>query len=145
MPLPQDDTLPKGAEASGSHTSAPLGELSSSEMLEKFQKLGQEAAAEEEDEDDEGEDGPDDGEVQDVGGPSGSGAGGEGKKKKKKKKKGKASKAVAKLKSVLLTWPTKCVRADIWVKGHRDWCTISRADRCCEREYGSRRSGCQRR
>jgi hypothetical protein len=97
MPLPQDDTLPQGAEASSSHTNAPPSQLSTEEVIQKFQNLGEEAAAEEDEEDDEVE--GEAGEGVDGEGAA-EGAGGEGgkKKKKKKKNKSKASKAVAKLK-----------------------------------------------
>lgn len=75
------------------------------EVLDKFQKLGEEAAEEDANEDDadaaeDGDDGEDDDEqAEDGGGGEGSG---DKKKKKKKKKKGKASKAVEKLKFVSL-------------------------------------------
>lgn len=75
------------------------------EVLDKFQKLGEEAAEEDANEDDadaaeDGGDGEDDDEqAEDGGGGEGSG---DKKKKKKKKKKGKASKAVEKLKFVSL-------------------------------------------
>ncbi|KIR25687.1 glycylpeptide N-tetradecanoyltransferase [Cryptococcus deuterogattii LA55] len=73
------------------------------EVLDKFQKLGEEAAEEDANEDDadaaeDGDDGEDDDEqAEDGGGGEGSG---DKKKKKKKKKKGKASKAVEKLKTI---------------------------------------------
>ncbi|KIR32095.1 glycylpeptide N-tetradecanoyltransferase [Cryptococcus deuterogattii MMRL2647] len=73
------------------------------EVLDKFQKLGEEAAEEDANEDDadaaeDGGDGEDDDEqAEDGGGGEGSG---DKKKKKKKKKKGKASKAVEKLKTI---------------------------------------------
>lgn len=79
------------------------------EVLDKFQKLGEEAAEEDagEDDADAAEDGVDgeDGDEQ-----AEDGEGGEGsrdkKKKKKKKKKGKASKAVEKLKFVSFVFPS---------------------------------------
>ncbi|OXG11802.1 glycylpeptide N-tetradecanoyltransferase [Cryptococcus neoformans Ze90-1] len=73
------------------------------EVLDKFQKLGEEAAEEDagEDDADAAEDGVDgeDGDEQAEDGEGGEGSG-DKKKKKKKKKKGKASKAVEKLKTI---------------------------------------------
>ncbi|WVQ84211.1 glycylpeptide N-tetradecanoyltransferase [Cryptococcus sp. DSM 104549] len=90
MPAPQDESLPAEPQ--------PGVE----EVLNKFQQLGKDAAAEEaEDESDEEGDAA---EGTEAGGVDAEGEGGEGesskKKKKKKKKKGKAGKAVDKLKSI---------------------------------------------
>lgn len=78
------------------------------EILDKFQKLGEEAAEEDANEDDAdaAEDGGDgeDGDEQAEGGEGS----GDKKRKKKKKKKGKASKAVEKLKFVSLVFPSFC-------------------------------------
>lgn len=76
------------------------------ETLDKFQKLGEEAAEEDANEDDAdaAEDGGDgeDGDEQAEGGEGS----GDKKRKKKKKKKGKASKAIEKLKFVSLVFPS---------------------------------------
>ncbi|KAK1925924.1 Glycylpeptide N-tetradecanoyltransferase [Papiliotrema laurentii] len=101
MPLPQDDTLPANSQVFTSHTEAPVTELSTSEVLQKFKQLGVDAAAEEEDDDEDDEE--HEPAAAGAAGPGGeAGAGGEGGKKKKKKKKGKskASKAVDKLKNI---------------------------------------------
>jgi hypothetical protein len=91
MPLPADDTLAGGDNTASSSTSAPVGNLSIGEVLEKFKSLGQEAQAEEAEGSDEEEG---DGEVEVAGGVEG-----DAKKKKKKKKKGKskAGATIAKL------------------------------------------------
>ncbi|KAK6907909.1 glycylpeptide N-tetradecanoyltransferase [Kwoniella mangroviensis CBS 8886] len=101
MPVPQEDALPVGNPTSSSHTVPAEAQPEVAEVLEKFQKLGEEAAAEEEGDSDD-EDGEAEGEGEGVAGEGATeGAGGEGgKKKKKKKKKGKASKAVQKLKNI---------------------------------------------
>ncbi|WRT66752.1 glycylpeptide N-tetradecanoyltransferase [Kwoniella shivajii] len=100
MPVPQDDSLPVGNPTSSSQTIPAEAQPEVAQVLEKFQKLGEDAAAEDESDDDdaEGAEGAEDG-VEDEG--ANEGAGGEGgKKKKKKKKKGKASKAIQKLKNI---------------------------------------------
>ncbi|WVR06681.1 glycylpeptide N-tetradecanoyltransferase [Kwoniella sp. DSM 27419] len=100
MPVPQDDALPVGNPTSASETVSARAQPEVEEVLEKFKKLGEDAAAEEaEEEDDEDEpEGADEGGAEGEGATEG--AGGEGKKKKKKKKKGKAAKAVQKLKTI---------------------------------------------
>lgn len=98
MPLPQDDTLPQGERAGGSSSTTVDG-ADTETIIEKFQQLGEDAAAEEDEEDDGDEDdAAEAGPAGVAGDGSTEGAGGEGKKKKKKKKKGKATKAVDKLK-----------------------------------------------
>jgi hypothetical protein len=119
MPLPQDDTLPANSQVSTSHTEAPVTELSTSEVLQKFKQLGVDAAAEEEDDDEDDEE--HEPAAAGAAGPGGeAGAGGEGGKKKKKKKKGKskASKAVDKLKCVAIR-----VRSGLRMTDHRNIAT----------------------
>ncbi|WVF69076.1 glycylpeptide N-tetradecanoyltransferase [Kwoniella sp. CBS 6097] len=105
MPVPQDDQLPVGNPTSSSHTVPAETQPGVEEVLDRFQKLGEDAAAEQgegdDDEDDEEEGGEEgqDGAVEGEGATEGAGGEG-GKKKKKKKKKGKASKAVQKLKTI---------------------------------------------
>nr|XP_018261940.1 glycylpeptide N-tetradecanoyltransferase [Kwoniella dejecticola CBS 10117]OBR84098.1 glycylpeptide N-tetradecanoyltransferase [Kwoniella dejecticola CBS 10117] len=100
MPVPQDDALPVGNPTSSSQTVPAEAQPEVADVLEKFQRLGEDAAAEEDsdDEDAEGDEGDED-KVAGEGGVDGQGGEG-GKKKKKKKKKGKASKAVQKLKNI---------------------------------------------
>lgn len=92
MPVPPDTSVPLESDIPGPSTHPQIlnnDGAAQTELLEKFQQLGDEAAAEDhEDEDDDEDD-------------NGGGGGLEEKKKKKKKKKGKAGKAVAKLKCVL--------------------------------------------
>lgn len=103
MPLPQDDTLPKGNQPAGS-TSKTVDGADTEELIEKIQKLGGQSSTEqgeegEDDEEEEGE-GEGDGEQSKVGAVGEGGDGNSDKKKKKKKKKGKTAKAVDRLKLV---------------------------------------------
>jgi glycylpeptide N-tetradecanoyltransferase len=94
MPLPQDETLPKG-EQGGPSTSKTVDGADTEELISKIQQLGgQSAEDEEEDEDDNEEAEAEEKEGVTVEG----GDGNADKKKKKKKKKGKTSKAIDKLK-----------------------------------------------
>lgn len=77
------------------------------EVLDKFQKLGEEAVEEDAGEDD-ADAAEEDGDEQPEDGEGGEGLG-DKKKKKKKKKKGKASKAVEKLKFVSFVFPNSII------------------------------------